>query len=282
LPSGYHANIAALTALCGPGDTIFSDELNHASIVDGCRLSGAAVVVYRHADARSLEEKLAAAPAAGLCVVVTESLFSVDGDEAPLQEIAALRRSHGFFLVVDEAHAIGCYGPGGRGICAELGLSHEVDLLLGTFGKAAGASGAATACGEAAADLIVSCGRSFMFTTATPPAVAELVRASFGRMRAADDRRARLHENTGLLREACRTRGMTIPGARAICPVILGDERRALDVMNRLWERGFYVQALRPPTVPAGKCRLRVSVTAAHTEEDLSALAAALTEVLGT
>ncbi|MBI5524843.1 MAG: 8-amino-7-oxononanoate synthase [Deltaproteobacteria bacterium] len=281
LPSGYHANIAALTAVCGPGDTIFSDELNHASIVDGCRLSGASVVVYRHADAGSLAEKLGEAASEGLRLVVTESIFSVDGDEAPLAQIAALKRPHGFLLMIDEAHAIGCYGPGGRGLCAEQGISREMDLLVGTFGKAVGASGAAIACGDLLAELAINRGRTFMFTTATPPAVTEMVRAAIRRARDAEDRRKRLRENAALFRAGCQKQGFSIPGARAICPVILGAERRALLAMERLWDSGFYVQALRPPTVPAGACRLRISVSAAHTTDDIGGLAAALTEALG-
>jgi 7-keto-8-aminopelargonate synthetase-like enzyme len=326
LPSGYHANIAALTALCGPGDVVFSDDLNHASIVDGCRLSGARVVVYRHADAASLARAIASpfhqvghSPArtrpgcaeaqaggnrqsvmphqqpsggaageqggrggqllAGLRLVVTESIFSVNGDEAALEEIAALRKEHGFLLMVDEAHAIGCYGPEGRGICAEKGIEDDVDLLVGTFGKAVGATGAAIACEESIAELVISRGRSFMFTSATPPAVAAMVLEAIRRGRAAEDRRERLRKNTALFRDSALKHGIRIPGARAICPVVLGDERRTMDAMNRLWDRGFYVQALRPPTVPRGQSRLRVSVSAGHDRNDLRALAGALAKV---
>jgi 8-amino-7-oxononanoate synthase len=281
-PSGYHANIAVLTALCGPGDTVFSDELNHASIVDGCRLSGAGIVVHRHCDHRSLAEGLAAAPETGLKVAVTESLFSADGDEPPLAEIARLRREHGFFWIVDEAHAVGCYGPGGRGICAESGVLEAADLVVGTFGKAFGAFGAAAACGMTAAELIRSRGRTFMFTTATPPALTELVRLAFNRGCEAEERREALARNMELFRGLCREPGLKIPGGRAICPVIAGEAGNAVNLMNALWERGFYVHALRPPTVPAGTCRLRVTISAAHSTGDIEGLAAALAEVLAT
>ena len=260
--TGYAANTGVLGALLGAGDRVFSDELNHASIIDGCRLSRAAIHVYPHRDLAALE--LALATGGGRRrIVVTESLFSMDGDIADLAALAALCRRHDAALIVDEAHAIGAHGPEGRGLCAAVGV--VPDVLIGTFGKAVGTFGAFAATTRAISELLWNRARPFVFSTALPPSIPAATSASIEIVRGTEgeDRRRALARNAALFRELVPAAG----GAResAIAPIAVGDDRGVMQRAAQLLERGVFVQGIRPPTVPAGTARLRVSLNAGHT-----------------
>jgi len=279
-PSGYQANIGAITALAGPADLIVSDALNHASLIDGCRLSRARVAVYPHLDLKAADALLDD-PGSRRRLLVTESLFSMDGDTAPLADLMELADRRGAILVVDEAHALGVRGPRGRGLCAEAGVAP--DVLIGTLGKAFGAAGGFVTGSAPLRDLLVNRARTFIFTTALPPPVAAAARQAIEIAATAegDERRERLAGLGERLRSGLATRGAGRSPARGpIHPVLLGDNDRALAVSAGLRRRGFFVPAIRPPTVPAGTARLRVTLSAAHTPEEVDGLVDALAEVM--
>jgi 8-amino-7-oxononanoate synthase len=253
--SGYLANLAALTTFADAGDVIFSDELNHASLIDGVRLSRAEKVVFPHNDAAALERLLRESACGGQKFVVVESLFSMDGDEAPLADYAALCRKHNAALIVDEAHAVGIYGERGSGLIEARGIGHDVFISINTAGKALGVAGAFVAGAENAIEYLIQRGRPFIFSTAPPPAVAAALEASLEVMEKEPERRQRLLTRAGQLRARLR-----LPGTSQIVPVILGDNERALTVAKALQAEGFDVRAIRPPTVPAGTARLRITV----------------------
>jgi 8-amino-7-oxononanoate synthase len=276
-PSGYQANIGVLAALAGPEDVIFSDALNHASIIDGCRLSRAHVVVFRHADAGDLERLLAAQPGRRR-FIVTDTLFSMDGDFAPLAALHAVAQRHGAHLVIDEAHATGVIGPGGRGLAAELGL--RVDVHIATLGKAIGTAGAYVTGPKVLIEHLLHRARSFVFTTGSPPAIAAAATRAIeliGSDEGAALRRT-LHARIQSFASALAHLGLLNPGAGGspIFPIFIGDERRALAVTDALLARGLYAQAIRPPTVPRGTSRLRVALMATHTDAHVDALVTAL------
>ncbi len=274
-PTGYHANVGAITTLVGRGDAVFSDQLNHASIIDGCRLSGAAVHVYPHADVGALAELLAHHPARRR-LVVTDSVFSMDGDHAPLREICATAAAHGAMVMVDEAHATGVDGPSGAGLVEALGLGDAVTVQMGTLGKALGAAGAFIAGSQALIELLVNRARSLIYTTALPPPVVAAVDAALDVVAREPERRTRLATVSATLRARLRALGFEIPpGAGPIIPVIAGTSERALAWSRGLLERGVFVQAIRPPTVPDGTARLRVTLMATHTDDDLAHAVAA-------
>jgi 8-amino-7-oxononanoate synthase len=280
-PSGYQANVGALTALTDAGDAIFSDALAHASIVDGCRLSRAEVHVFDHRDPAHLARLLAACRARGLKLVVTDAVFSMDGDVAPLAQIARVAAEHGALVYVDEAHALGVMGSKGRGLTAKLGLEAEVAVRMGTLGKSLGLAGAFVALGEDAADLLVSRARSLLYTTAAPALLAEAALAAVDLVEEADGRRAALARNVGLFRELAAGRGLPVlDSTMAIQPVMVGDAAEATRVSCDLWDAGVFVQAMRPPTVPEGTSRLRVTLTASHERAHIEALVDALARVL--
>ncbi len=269
-PTGYHANIGAITTLVRSGDAVFSDRLNHASIIDGCRLSGAAVHVYPHADARALDDLLARHPARRR-LVVTDSVFSMDGDHAPLREITAVAARHDAMVMIDEAHATGVEGPTGAGLVEALGIGDAVTVQMGTLGKALGAAGAFVAGSRALIELLVNRARSLIYTTALPPPVVAAVDAALDIVEREPERRARLAALSATLRERLRALGFAIPpGEGPIIPVIAGTSERALAWSRGLLERGVFVQAIRPPTVPDGTARLRVTLMATHSDEDLA------------
>jgi len=272
-PSGYQANLGVLAALAGPEDVVFSDALNHASIIDGCRLSRARVVVYNHCDVDDLEKRLAEAEGRRR-FVVTDTIFSMDGDLAPLASLRQVASRHGAFLVVDEAHATGICGPQGQGRAAELAL--PVDVHMATLGKALGVAGAYVTGPRTLIDYLVNRARSFVFTTGTPPALAaaaaravELVASSEG-----DALRTELRGHIESLAAGLATRGLLVPGTghTPIFPLIVGEETRALAATEFLLGRGIFVQAIRPPTVPRGTSRLRVALMATHIRQHLDAL----------
>jgi len=280
-PSGYQTNLGVLTALAGRDDLIVSDALNHASLVDGCRLSRARVEIYPHADAAAARRLLAADGPFRRRLLVTESLFSMDGDAAPLAALAEAAAATDAILIVDEAHAFGVLGPGGRGLCAAAGVAP--DVLLGTLGKAVGSAGGFVAGAPALRELLVNRARTFIFTTALPPPVAAAAAAGVGLIAGpeGDRRRALLNERREALGEALVGRGL-VPGIPAgpILPVVLGSEARALAVADGLRARGLFIPAIRPPTVPAGSSRLRITLSSAHQPADLARLLTALAEVL--
>ena len=279
--SGYAANIAALTTFLEEGDVVFSDELNHASLIDGLRLSRARRVIFPHCDIQALSRLLVAEREPGEKFLVTESLFSMDGDAAPLRDYAALCRETRTALIVDEAHAIGIYGERGSGLIEESGIDEEVFLSINTAGKALGVGGAFVAGPAWAIDYLVQRARTLIFSTAPPPAMAAALDASMEVMVNEPWRRAQLLKRAGLLRDLLTEGGAPmLSGGSQIIPVMIGDNRRATAVAAALQEAGFDVRAIRPPTVAPGTARLRISVNVNLDEATLRRFAEALISTL--
>ena len=276
--SGYAANLGVLSALCGPGDVLFSDALNHASLVDGCRLSRAQVVIYPHGDAAALSRLLDAHPGRRQ-LVVTDAVFSMDGDWAPLEALVPLCEQKGAGLLVDEAHAFGVLGPQGAGLCAELGLADRVPLRMGTLGKAAGAYGAFVACSEAMADWLIHRARSLVFSTSLPAPLCAAAAAGVEALASDEALRERLWRNVRRLSAGLEALGLPATGRSPIFPVVLGDATRAVEASRALRERHLLVKPIRPPTVPEGTSRLRVALSAAHSEGNVDLLLSALAEL---
>jgi 8-amino-7-oxononanoate synthase len=277
-PSGYQANLGVLTTLAGPEDLIVSDAANHASLIDGCRLSRARIAVYAHGDAADASRALATPGSFRRRLLVTESLFSMDGDVAPLSELDEAARATEAILVVDEAHALGVSGPGGRGLCAAAKVSP--DVLLGTLGKAFGAAGGFVTGHPALRDLLLNRARTFVFTTAPPAPVAAAAAAGV-RLAASpegEERRQRLHANGAYLAELLP--GRVARPAGPIVPVVLGSDAAAVAAASTLRSQGLFVPAIRPPTVPERTARLRITLSSEHTRTELERLAEALSRVL--
>ena len=250
--SGYLANLGVIAALAGEGEVVFSDELNHASIVDGCRLARAETFVYRHADVEHLAWGLRQAEGRG-ALIVTDSVFSMDGDVAPLDEIVELARRHGVRVVVDEAHGTGCLGPGGRGAVDEAGVEDEVDVVIGTLGKALGAYGAYVACDQSLAQLLVNTARPFIFSTAPPPPAVAGALAALELLAEQPQRVDKLQANADALRDELAREGFDVAGSTTqIVPLVVGDAEQAMRICELAIERGVFAQAIRPPTVPGG------------------------------
>jgi 8-amino-7-oxononanoate synthase len=264
-PSGYQANVGAIAGLVGRGDHVWSDALNHASIIDGCRLSRATVHVYPHCDVRTLEVDLAATPPGGRRLIVTDSVFSMDGDRAPLPALAAIAEHYHSWLMIDEAHATGVLGARGAGLAEADGVTDRVGVHVGTLGKALGGAGAYVAGSHALIELLVNRARSFIYTTGLAPAAAAAAGAALDVLAAEPDRRAALSANARRLRDGLRLLALDVPGDTHILPVMVGDNRRALSFADALLARGVLAHAIRPPTVPAGTARLRVTPMATHT-----------------
>jgi len=275
--SGYAANVGVLTALLRAGDVVFSDALNHASIIDGCRLSRAEVVVFPHRDLAALEHALATRTGRRR-IVVSETLFSMDGDVADVEALAALARRHDAALILDEAHAVGVWGPEGRGVAAEVGVIP--DVLVGTCGKALGGFGAFAATTQAIADLLWNRARSFVFSTAPPPSVPAAVQAAVEIVRSSEgvDRRRDLVARATQLRKLLP--GVGGEPASAIAPLVTGDDRRTMAVSAAVLEQRVFIQGIRPPTVPEGTARLRISLAAGHSADDIAAIAAAVSAAM--
>ena len=271
LSSGYHANTGVLPVLAGADDGIFSDELNHASLIDGCRLSRAAVHVYRHADAEHLDRLLLDAAGFRRRLIVTETVFGMDGDIAPLEDLVALARRHDAWIVVDEAHATGVFGQNGGGLVSQLGLTEAVDVQIGTLSKALGSLGGYVAGSAALVDWVVNAARTFIYTTALPPAAVAAARAAIAVLSAEPERRDRVWSHAAWLRERLTEIGFRLgPGRSPILPVLIGDADRAVRLSDALLARGVLVPAIRPPTVPDGTAGLRVAPMATHTADDLA------------
>jgi 8-amino-7-oxononanoate synthase len=275
--TGYMANLAILPALAGRGDTIVADRLNHASLVDAAQLSRATVRRYPHNDVAAAARALEGA--SGRKVVVTDAVFSMDGDMAPLAELLALCERHDALLVIDDAHGFGVLGEHGRGALSHCGIASPRVVYMGTLGKAAGVSGAFVAGDPDLVEWLMQTGRSYRYTTAAPAALACALLASLRIIASADDRRALLAAHRAQLRrELAPVRWTLMPSDTAIQPLLVGGNAEALALAARLLECGIWVPAIRPPTVPAGTARLRISLSAAHSADDLAALCGALTE----
>jgi 8-amino-7-oxononanoate synthase len=275
-PSGYMANLGVITALAGPRDRVVIDRLAHASIVDAARLSRARLRVFPHNDVAALDRILAQAHD-GRTLVVTESVFSMDGDCAPLEELAACCAAHATTLVVDEAHALGVYG-GGRGLVVERGLASRVPVVVGTLSKALGSQGGFAAGSRLLVEYLVNAARAFVYTTGLAPAAAGAALAAVRALDHDDARVTRLWRNTRTVRNGLR--GAPVPGNGPICPLILGAAATAVAAAAQLREAGLLVPAVRPPTVPAGSARLRICLAAAHTHDQCAALLRALQPLL--
>jgi glycine C-acetyltransferase/8-amino-7-oxononanoate synthase len=267
--SGYLANTGVIAALAGEGDVIFSDQLNHASIVDGCRLSRAETFVYEHLDVEHLEWGLDEANGRG-SLIVTDGVFSMDGHVAPLEQIVDLAQRYDARVLVDEAHATGVLGPGGRGSVAAAGLTAEVDVIVGTLGKALGGYGAFVCCSDQLARWLTNAARTLIFSTGpAPPSVAAAL-AAIELLEQQPRQIERLHQNALTLRAALVDEGFRIEhGETQIVPLIVGDSHLTMDFCERALERGVFAQAIRPPTVPHGSARLRLAAMATHTAAEL-------------
>ncbi len=275
--SGYLANIAVMTTMTERGDVIFSDELNHASLIDGIRLSAASRVIFPHNDVEALARLLQDTPCPGHRFVAVESLFSMDGDRAPLACYAALCRSTGASLIVDEAHAVGVYGRRGSGLLEAAEIDPGLCLSINTAGKALGVAGAFVAGPRWAIEYLIQRARPFVYSTAAPPLLAGALDASLDLVAAEPERRERVLGLALALRSRLSEAGVPVPaGQSQIVPVLIGDNGRAMAVAQALHAKGFDVRAIRPPSVPAGTARLRLSVNAGLSEEAIERLADSL------
>ncbi|MNJ88089.1 8-amino-7-oxononanoate synthase [compost metagenome] len=279
--TGYMANIAILSALSGSGADLFSESLNHASLIDGARLSRANVQVYPHGDLDQLAALLAASTAASK-MVVTDSVFSMDGDLAALPQLLTLCEQHGAWLVVDDAHGFGVLGEHGRGVLEHFALSSPNLVYMGTLGKAAGVAGAFVAAHKSVIEWMVQRARPYIYTTAAPPAVAHALLASLEIIGGTEgaERRAHLQTLIAQWRSALQLqRWQALPSDTAIQPVVIGANEEAMKIAAALYEQNIWVPAIRPPTVPAGTARLRVTLSAAHTAAEVTQLVEVLQQL---
>ena len=277
--TGYMANLGTISALCGPGDAILSDALNHASIIDGCRLSRAAVTVYRHGDMDDLARALDAARGARRVLVVSDAVFSMDGDLLDLPRFLALCRGRGAVTMIDEAHATGVLGATGRGLCEHFGCGHP-DVLMGTLSKALGSVGGYVAGSRTLCDYLRNRARPFVFSTSLPASAMAAADAALAALEAEPGRAAAARENAAFLVRELAARGVAASTQSAIVPIPVGDEATAVRAAARLLDEGFWIPAIRYPTVARGAARLRASVMYSHTREDLAAAAAAVARAL--
>lgn len=280
--SGYAANVGLLSSIVQPGDIVFSDALNHASLIDGIRLSGAQKAIYPHCDLRFLEQALREnSSSLGGKIIVTESIFSMEGDVAPIEHLVRLAKHYGAELIVDEAHALGVRGPQGRGIVAEMKCAREVLATVYPCGKALASAGAFVCCSAALKEFLVNRARTFLFSTAMPPYIAGQIHAALAIARAEDSRRTYLRDISTLLRNSLCAAGLNFGSSSTqIVPVIFGANAAALHVAARLQAAGFAVRAIRPPTVPPGTARIRFSLTSRITVEDIRRVVAVMTDAV--
>ena len=284
--TGYAANMGVISALMNRGDSIISDELNHASLIDGARLSGANKQVYKHANMQAAAAQLAASRGENNLLpnklLLSDAVFSMGGDLAPLPELAELAAEHNAWLMLDDAHGFGVLGPEGQGSVAAAGLSaQQVPILVATLGKSLGAAGAFVAGDRDLIEYLIQAARPFVFSTAPPPAIAAAARHGLRIVRDQQWRRDHLFSLITRLQQGAKRLGLALgPSTTPIQPLILGDDARALAVSEALLERGFLVSAIRPPTVPVGTARLRITLSAAHDEQQVDALLDALADIL--
>ena len=268
--SGFQANTGIISALLGEGDVVLSDSLNHASIIDGCRLARAKTFVYGHCDLDQLEAGLDKFAESRRKLIVTETLFSMDGDEAPLGEIVKLAEQYGAMVMVDEAHATGVYEPHGAGLVANLGLADRILIQMGTLGKALGGFGAYVAGSAALRDFLINRCRSFIFTTSLPPAIMAMGIAAIELIKREPEKRKVLRSNCARLRNGLQALGYSLGNSRSpILPLRVGDATACMHLSQRLLDRGVFAQGIRPPTVPPGTSRLRITLMATHTEKHI-------------
>jgi glycine C-acetyltransferase/8-amino-7-oxononanoate synthase len=269
--SGYAANIGTITALVGEGDMVVLDKLDHASIIDGARQSGATVRVYPHKNLAKLEAILQQGEAFRRKLIVTETVFSMDGDLAPLAEIVALKQKYGAWLMIDEAHATGLYASNRRGIAEAAGVEGQIDITLGTMSKALGCVGGFIVGSQVLIDFLRNRARSLIYSTALPPSVCAAAAAAvdFVMSNNGHERRDKLWRNVSLMKNGLSAAGIANESRSPIIPIIVGEESAAVEMSRRLQEGGIFVPAIRFPTVPKGKARLRVTVTAAHESTDI-------------
>ncbi|MFO0918148.1 MAG: 8-amino-7-oxononanoate synthase [Planctomycetaceae bacterium] len=277
-PTGLAANLGTVSALVSEHDAVFSDRLNHASLIDGCRLSKARVQIYRHDELDTLDRILGEAHDRPRRWIVTDGAFSMDGDLAPLPDLCDLAERHRAELIVDEAHATGVFGNTGRGTAEHFGVEDRIAVRIGTLSKALGALGGFVTGSQTLIDYLWNAARTQVFSTALPPAVCAAAEAAVTIVQQEPGRIARLHELSNFLRTKLATAGVEVLAGSTgpIIPIVLNDPQRAVAVANRLEDRGFLVGAIRPPTVPRGTSRLRISVSTAHAESRLDELATAL------
>ena len=279
-PTGYMANLGAISSLVSNGDLVICDKLNHASIIDGCRLSGADFRVYAHCDMVKLENILRKSSKYNRKLIVTDSVFSMDGDLAPLPDIVRIAGKHKAMVMVDEAHGTGVFGKNGRGVVEHFNLNKEVYIVMGTLSKAIGSLGGYV-CGDI--DLINylrNKARSFMYTTALPPAVCAASIAGIKLIQNDPSLRESLWHNVRFIKEKLKSLNFSIISSESpIIPILIGDSQKAVDMSNFLYKKGLLITAIRPPTVPANSSRLRMTVMSTHTKEDLERLLEVLNEV---
>ena len=277
--TGFMANLGVVTSLVGANDAVFSDQLNHASLIDGIRLSGAEKHIYSHRDLAALEAMLSACTAANK-LVVSDAVFGMDGDQAPLPELLELCERHDARLVVDDAHGFGVQGPQGRGSLAKFGIASPRVVYIGTLGKAAGVSGAFAAGADEVIEWLLQSARSYIFTTGAPPLLAHALLASLDLIERGDHRRAHLARLIAQLRAGLRLKRWRLSDSTtAIQPLIIGANDEALRIGARLYESGLWIPVIRPPTVPEGTSRLRISLSSAHTPAQVERLVTALNEL---
>ncbi len=263
--TGYQANIGIISAICSRHSAVFSDRLSHASIMDGVTLSGARLFRFRHNDTVHLEELLKKERSKfKSALIITESIFSMDGDAAPLFRIAELKEKHKAYLMIDEAHATGIFGKNGSGLAEQHNLADKVDLIMGTFSKALGSFGAYVACSEIFRSFFINSSRAFIYSTALPPPVIAANMAALDIVEKEPFRREELIRSSEFLREKLKSMGFTVRGESQIVPVILGENKKAVKMSDMLRERGYFVLPIRPPTVPPGESRIRLSITYDH------------------
>jgi len=280
--TGYMANVGVIPSLVGPGDVLVSDELNHASIIDGARLARAEVAVFRHGDVDAFAETLARVrPDARRVLVAVDGVYSMDGDVAPVAEIVKRAHDQDAIVLLDDAHGTGCLGARGRGTAEAAGVLAEVDVLMGTLGKSLGSFGAFVAGSAKLRDLLVNTARSFIFSCALAPAQVEAARVALRMVDEEPWRRERLGANCDRLRGALDDLGIsTAPSTTHVLPVVIGENARTMAVCERLLEQGFYAQGIRHPSVPSGTARLRITPMATHTEAEIDALARAIGDAI--
>ena len=275
--SGFSANAGIIPALVGPGDTVFADKKNHASLIDGCRLSRARIAIYRHGDAEHLETLLRRSATGGKRLIVTDSLFSMDGDFAPLRELASLREAYGCMLLIDEAHATGVFGERGRGVAEQMGVESRIDVKIGTLSKALAGSGGFVCGKQNLIDWLANRSRSYTFSTSPPAAAIAAAAAALEIVAQEPDRRKILLRRANGLRDTLGNLGFNTGSSEShILPISIGPVDRAMNFSQKLYEAGFFVPAIRPPSVPAGECLLRLSLSYGHDET----MIAKLTDIL--
>ncbi|MDX2457356.1 MAG: 8-amino-7-oxononanoate synthase [Gammaproteobacteria bacterium] len=278
--TGYMANLGVMSALLGRGDRVFADHINHASLLDGARLSGARLLRYHHGDTADLDARLATAPA-GEFLVATDGVFSMDGDMAPLAQLARVAARHGAWFMVDDAHGLGVVGPGGRGSVAQAGLDMtQVPILVGTLGKAFGTFGAFVAGSDELIETLIQEARTYIYTTAPPPALASATRTALRLVREEDWRREHLRRLIYRFRSGARQLRLALCDSETpIQPLLAGSANEALRLSQALREQGILIPAIRPPTVPEGASRLRITFSATHSEQQVDRLLQALEDI---